>query len=177
MKGETPGPSRARPRGGDTAFVHAGSTAEEGLGGCRAVEPLVGAEDEVVREGDLEPSLQVLDGEGTMETKARGVFECSPEAFEPGRGVDVQGGGEALSDTEPSDRLREDPRPELASEVGDEVLRGAKALAAVRQQPGHTSLRPASCSETWRARGTREKASKTPATWKTWRPRNDRSPR
>jgi hypothetical protein len=38
---------------------------EESLGRCRAVAPLVRAEHDVVCECDLEPSLQVLDGEET----------------------------------------------------------------------------------------------------------------
>jgi hypothetical protein len=36
------------------------------------------AEEEIVGEGGFEPSLQVVDGERTTETKARGVFEGFP---------------------------------------------------------------------------------------------------
>ena len=132
------------------------------------------AEDDVVCECGFEPSLQVLDGEGTVETKARGVLEGSPEAFEPGGGVDVLGGGEALADTEPPAafgkiRPRNSPPRSVMRYFG-----APKALAvAVRSR----AILAASgfASQTCSARGTREKASKTPATWKTWPPRNERT--
>lgn len=88
------------------------------------MEPLVWTEEHVVCERDLEPLLEVLDGQGAVE--ARGVLEGTPEAFEAGGGVDVRGGGDTLPDAEPPDGFGEHPTPELAAEIGDEVLRGAE---------------------------------------------------
>jgi hypothetical protein len=91
-----------------------------------------------VRECDLEPSLEVLDGQGAVEAEAGGVLEGSPEAFEAGSGVEVRGRGEALPGTEPADRPREDPPPELAAEIGDEVFRGAECPRGGRQETSHS---------------------------------------
>jgi len=111
--------------------------AEEGLRRCRAAEPLMRVEHEVVSERDLEPALQILDGHGTVEAKARGVFERPPEALEAGGGVDVQGGGEAVADAESAHRLPEDPPLELASEIGHEVLRAAEGPGGGGQEASH----------------------------------------
>jgi hypothetical protein len=117
---------------------HAGGLdGEEGFGGRGALEPLMGPMQEVVGEGGLEPSLQVADREGGLETEARGVFQSSPEALEAGRRVEVQGGGEALRDPVAGDRLREGVSLELASEIGDDVLRGAKSASRGLQQARH----------------------------------------
>jgi hypothetical protein len=75
-----------------------------------AGEPLMRAEEDVVGEGGFEPSFQILDGERATKTNARGVFERPPEPLEPGGGVDVQGGDEALNDAEPRDHLLEPSR-------------------------------------------------------------------
>ena len=44
---------------------------EQGLGGRGALQPLVGSETDVVEEGQLEPLLQVVDGQGTKEPEPR----------------------------------------------------------------------------------------------------------
>jgi hypothetical protein len=88
--------------------------------------------------------------------------------------VDVRGGGETLPDAEPPDGPGEDPCSELAAEVGDEVLRGAERLAVAARRRA-TLAAPGFVSQTCSARGVREKASKTAATWKTRRPRNERT--
>ena len=105
----------------------------------------------------------------------RPLDEVAIEDLEAGGRVDVQGGGEALPDTEPPDCLREDPPPELAAEIGDEVLRGAEDPGGGGQEVRTILAASGFASPTCSARGTREKASKTPATWKTWRPRNERT--
>lgn len=78
-----------------------GSLAEKGFGGRRSLESFVWAEHEVVGQSHLEPSFQVLDGQGSLESKARGVFERSPEALEAGGGEDVCRRAEAMEDAPP----------------------------------------------------------------------------
>lgn len=77
--------------------------AKERLSRCRALESLVWPDEDVVRECDIEPSLQVLDGQGAVE-------------------AEVCGRGEALTDAESPDRSREDPASELAAEIGRVVV-------------------------------------------------------
>jgi len=139
-----------------------GREAKESLGGGGAQEPLMRTETEVVREDDIEPSLQITDGQGWMESKARGLLEGSPESFDPGGGEDVLRGAEAVNDPELRRGLGEDASGELPTLVADEVLGRTKGSRG-RSEGRAMAEAPGLCSEGERARGTREKASRTAA--------------
>lgn len=77
-------------------MLRGGLETQKGLGGSGAPEALVGPETDIVEQGQLEPSLQVHKREGTVEAEPRRILQRSPEAFQPGRGVEILVGREAL---------------------------------------------------------------------------------
>lgn len=130
--------SRGRGRAPGCGFL-----AEEGLERRRAAEPLVRTVDDVVHEGEFEPALEVVDGQRPQQAKPHRVLEGSPEALEPGGGVEVLGRGEALADAERRGRLdivylqakKWDStvgRPEIQKFVG--ALRGKRACKGAPRQ-------------------------------------------
>ena len=75
--------ARSSPRRLDGRLVR-GRRAEDGLDGRGSLEPLVGPEAKVVDEGQLEPALEILAGEGEVEAAEAGqLLQRPPEPLEP----------------------------------------------------------------------------------------------
>lgn len=143
--------------------------AEESLRWRRAVEPLVRPEHDVMCECEFEPSLQVLDGKGTVEAEARGVLEGSPERSR--RAVAWMFRAEAKRCRTPS-RPTAFAKSRPRNSPPRSVVRyfGAPKTRAVAVRSRTILAASGFVSPTCSARGTREKASKTPATWRPRRP-------
>jgi len=94
------------------------------------------AEHKVAGEGGFEPWLQITDGQGWLESKARGVFEGPPEPFQAGGSEHVLGGSEAVDDAELGHGLPEQLARELSALVGDEVFGRGEGLGGGLEELG-----------------------------------------
>ena len=122
------------------------------------------AEAKVVHESRSEPALQVLEGERFVGSKARGLLEGSPEAFEPGRGEELANSAEALPEAELRGGPPEDLPAELPTLIGDHVLGRSERARRSLEEPGHGggSGRVREDLDSERCPG---EGSKTAATW------------